>query len=143
MTSGMRLMGIDYGDRRIGIAVSDELLLTSQGIGTVRNSGDDRMFHDIAELAKQWNVSELIVGLPKNMNGSIGPRGELAAAFAGTLREKLRLPVTLWDERLTTASALRTLIEADVSRNKRKAVVDRMAAALILQNYMDFKTKKG
>lgn len=135
-------MGIDYGDRHIGIAVSDELFLTAQGVSTVRNSGDDRMLNDIGALAEQYGVGEIVVGLPKNMNGSIGPRGQLAEAFAEALRTKLGLPVTLWDERLTTMSAQRTLIEADVSRKKRKAVIDRMAAALILQNYMDSKSTK-
>lgn len=139
----MRLMGIDYGDRQIGIAVSDELFLTAQGITTLRNSGDERVLNDIRKLAEEYNVTEVIVGLPKNMNGSIGPRGQLAESFAASLREALSLPVNLWDERLTTMSAQRTLLEADVSRKKRKAVIDKMAAALILQNYMDFKSLKG
>ncbi|TLS53597.1 Holliday junction resolvase RuvX [Paenibacillus antri] len=133
----MRIMGIDYGDRQIGVAVSDELFLTAQGVTTLRNSGDERVLHDIAKLAKEYGVTELVVGLPKNMNGTIGPRGELAQAFARDLGETAGLPVTMWDERLTTMSAQRTLIEADVSRKKRKEVIDRMAAALILQNYMD------
>jgi len=138
----MRIMGIDYGDRHIGVAVSDELMLTAQGLTTVRNSGDDRMLNDIAKLADQYGVTEVVVGLPKNMNGSIGPRGRLAEEFADALREKLQLPVTMWDERLTTAAAQRTLIEADVSRKKRKVVIDQMAATLILQNYMDSKPTK-
>jgi putative Holliday junction resolvase len=135
-------MGIDYGDRKIGVAVSDELFFTAQGVTTIRNSGDERMLHDIATLAEQYQVTEVVVGLPKNMNGTIGPRGQLAEAFADSLKETLRLPVTLWDERLTTMAAHRTLIEADVSRKKRKAVVDKMAAQLILQNYMDNKSMK-
>jgi len=135
-------MGIDYGDRFIGVAVSDELFLTAQGLTTLRNSGDHRVLNDIAELARQYGVTEVVVGLPKNMNGTIGPRGQLAEAFADSLRETLSLPVVLWDERLTTMSAQRTLIEADVSRKKRKAVIDQMAAALILQNYMDSKSTK-
>ncbi|HZG83930.1 Holliday junction resolvase RuvX [Paenibacillus sp.] len=137
----MRLMGIDYGDRQIGVAVSDELFLTAQGVTTLRNSGDERVLNDIAALAKEYGVAEVVVGLPKNMNGSIGPRGEIAQAFAASLAETLHLPVVLWDERLTTMSAQRTLIEADVSRKKRKAVIDKMAAALILQNYMDAKKR--
>jgi putative Holliday junction resolvase len=135
-------MGIDYGDRHIGIAVSDELMLTAQGITTLRNSGDAHVIRDLIQLVKEWNVSELVVGLPKNMNGSVGPRGQIAEAFAQMLKENLQLPVHLWDERLTTVSATRTLLEADVSRKKRKEVVDRMAAALLLQNYMDAKSIK-
>jgi len=137
----MRVMGIDYGDRQIGVAVSDELFLTAQGVTTLRNSGDERVLNDIAKLAGEYGVAELVVGLPKNMNGTIGPRGELAETFARALGEATGLPVKLWDERLTTMSAQRTLIEADVSRKKRKAVIDKMAAALILQNYMDSKNR--
>ncbi len=133
----MRIMGIDYGDRQIGVAVSDELFLTAQGVATLRNSGDDRVLNDIGKLAGEYGVTEFVVGLPKNMNGTIGPRGEIAEQFARSLGEKTGLPVKLWDERLTTMSAQRTLIEADVSRKKRKEVIDKMAAALILQNYMD------
>jgi len=134
-------MGLDYGDRRIGVAVSDELLLTAQGITALRNTGDEQVIRDIAQLVREWDVTEVVVGLPKNMDGSIGPRGQMAKAFADSLRETLRLPVHLWDERLTTVSAHRTLIEADVSRAKRKTVVDKMAAALILQNYLDSKKR--
>ena len=133
----MRIMGIDYGDRQIGVAVSDELFLTAQGVTTLRNSGDERVLNDIAKLAGEYGVTELVVGLPKNMNGTIGPRGEIAEQFARSLGEATGLPVKMWDERLTTMSAQRTLIEADVSRKKRKEVIDKMAAALILQNYMD------
>jgi putative Holliday junction resolvase len=91
---------------------------------------------------KQYGVEEIVVGLPKNMNGSIGPRGELCQAFASELKEQLQLPIHLWDERLSTVAAERTLLEADVSRKKRKGVVDKLAAALILQNYLDSKSKK-
>lgn len=138
----MRWMGIDYGDRHIGIAVSDELMLTAQGVTTVRNSGDERMLKDIAEIAKQYGVTEVVVGLPKNMNGSIGPRGQIAIEFGKALQEVLGLPVVMWDERLSTAAAERTLIDADVSRKKRKQVVDQMAATMILQNYLDSKSAK-
>ncbi len=138
----MRWMGIDYGDRQIGIAVSDELMLTAQGLTTLRNSKDERVLNDIAALVEEHGVTEVIVGYPKNMNGTVGPRGVVSEQFAASLRERLGVPVHLWDERLTTASAQRTLIEADVSRKKRKHVIDKMAAALILQNYMEFKSTK-
>ncbi|WP_223069278.1 Holliday junction resolvase RuvX [Paenibacillus caui] len=138
----MRIMGLDYGDRRIGVAVSDELGWTAQGVDTVEKRRDEGELVKIAELVQQYEVEEIVVGLPKNMNGTIGPRGEICMDFAEKLRGQLELPVHLWDERLTTVSAHRTLLEADVSRGKRKQVVDRMAAVLILQNYLDAKTKR-
>ncbi len=133
---------MDYGDRRIGVAVSDELGWTAQGVDTVEKRRDEGELVKIAELVQQYEVEEIVVGLPKNMNGTIGPRGEICMDFAEKLRGQLELPVHLWDERLTTVSAHRTLLEADVSRGKRKQVVDRMAAVLILQNYLDAKTKR-
>ncbi|ANS75433.1 crossover junction endodeoxyribonuclease RuvA [Paenibacillus yonginensis] len=136
----MRILGLDYGDRRIGVAVSDELGWTAQGIDTLEKRRDEGELAKIAELVKQYEIEEIVVGLPKNMNGTIGPRGEICMAFADKLRGQLELPVHLWDERLTTVSAHRTLLEADVSRGKRKQVVDKMAATLILQNYLDSKT---
>jgi len=135
-------MGIDYGDRRIGVAVSDAFRWTAQGIETVEKRRDGGEIDRIAALVKEHEVSEIVVGLPKNMNGSVGPRGEICIAFAENLRQNLNLPVHLWDERLTTVSAERTLLEADVSRKKRKLVVDKMAAALILQNYLDSKSTR-
>ncbi|MBW4839246.1 MAG: Holliday junction resolvase RuvX [Paenibacillaceae bacterium] len=138
----MKIMGLDYGDRRIGVAVSDSLGWTAQGLETIERRREGSEFERIAELVKQHEVEEIVVGLPKNMNGTIGPRGEICMAFAEELRSRLGLPVHLWDERLTTVSAQRTLLEADVSRKKRKGVVDKMAASLILQNYLDSKSIK-
>lgn len=138
----MKIMGLDYGDRRIGVAVSDAFGWTAQGVETIERRREGGEFDRIAELTKQLEVEEIVVGLPKNMNGSIGPRGEICMAFADDLQSRLKLPVHLWDERLTTVSAQRTLLEADVSRKKRKGVVDKMAASLILQNYLDSKSKK-
>ncbi|WP_308634695.1 Holliday junction resolvase RuvX [Paenibacillus silvisoli] len=138
----MRLMGLDYGDRRIGVAVSDAFGWTAQGVGVVEKRRDNGEDEAIAKLVKEHEVSEIVVGLPKNMNGTIGPRGEICIAFAQHLQQKLNVPVHLWDERLTTVAAERTLLEADVSRKKRKLVVDKMAATLILQNYLDSKTKR-
>ena len=138
----MRLMGLDYGDRRIGVAVSDAFGWIAQGLGIVEKRRDNGEVEAIEKLVKEHEVSEIVVGLPKNMNGTIGPRGEICIAFAQQLEQKLNVPVHLWDERLTTVAAERTLLEADVSRKKRKLVVDKMAAALILQNYLDSKTKR-
>ncbi|WP_422660221.1 Holliday junction resolvase RuvX [Paenibacillus sp. EC2-1] len=135
----MKIMGLDYGDRRIGVALSDVFGWTAQGLEVIERRREGIEFERIAALVKEHEVSEIVVGLPKNMNGTIGPRGEICMEFAGILRESLCLPVHLWDERLSTVSAERTLVEADVSRKKRKQVVDKMAASLILQNYLDSK----
>ncbi|AWB45668.1 Holliday junction resolvase RuvX [Paenibacillus sp. CAA11] len=138
----MKIMGLDYGDRRIGVAVSDALGWTAQGVETIERRRDESELLRIAELVQEHNIEEIIVGLPKNMNGTIGPRGEICMEFAEKLKLQLNLPVHLWDERLTTVSAHRTLLEADVSRKKRKQVVDKMAAIFILQNYLDSKSKR-
>lgn len=138
----MRIMGLDYGDKTIGVAVSDELGWTAQGVEVIRRKSreDDRA--RLAELIREYTMDEIVVGMPKNMNGTIGPRGEASREFADQLTEWFGLPVHLWDERLTTVAAQRTLIEADVSRKKRKGVIDKMAAQLILQGFLDSKTKR-
>lgn len=138
----MKILGLDYGDARIGVAISDELGWTAQGLEVIERRREGADLERIAELVQRHEVEEVVVGLPKNMNGTIGPRGEICKAFAEQLHDMLQIPVHLWDERLTTVSAHRTLIEADVSRKKRKGVVDKMAASLILQNYLDSKSKK-
>lgn len=135
----MRVMGLDYGDRRIGVAISDAFRWTAQGLTVVETRRDGGELDRLAEIAQENEVSEVVVGLPKNMNGTIGPRGEICKAFAQQIGEKLGLPVHLWDERLTTVAAERTLKEAEISLKKRKQVIDKMAATLILQNYLDSK----
>lgn len=135
----MRVMGLDYGDRRIGVAISDALRWTAQGLTVVETRRDGGELDRLVEIALENEVSEVVVGLPKNMNGTIGPRGEICKAFAQQIGERLGLPVHLWDERLTTVAAERTLKEAEISLKKRKQVVDKMAATLILQNYLDSK----
>lgn len=138
----MKILGLDYGDRRIGVAASDAFGWTAQGLEVLERRRDEGEFSRIAELVREHEISEIVVGLPKNMNGTVGPRGEICIAFADRLRDELNLPVHLWDERLTTMAAERTLIEADVSRKKRKQVVDKMAASLILQNYLDANSRR-
>jgi putative holliday junction resolvase len=133
----MRSMGLDVGDKTIGVAVSDELGWTAQGVETIRREGKKKDYARLEELIKQYDVGEIIVGLPKNMNGTIGPRGELCQVFAEYVHNRSHLPVKMWDERLTTMAAERMLISADVSRKKRKQVIDKMAAVMILQNYLD------
>ncbi|CAM4355684.1 MULTISPECIES: Holliday junction resolvase RuvX [Paenibacillus] len=138
----MKILGLDYGDRRIGVAASDVFGWTAQGLEVLERRRDEGEFTRIADLVREHEISEIVVGLPKNMNGTVGPRGEICIAFADRLRDELNLPVHLWDERLTTMAAERTLIEADVSRKKRKQVVDKMAASLILQNYLDANSRR-
>ena len=138
----MRSMGLDYGDKTIGVAISDELGWTAQGLEVIRRKTQEDDLNRIRDLVANYEIGEVVVGLPRNMNGTIGPRGELCREFARFLQERLQLPVHLWDERLTTAAAERTLLEADVSRKKRKQVIDKMAAALILQGYLNFKPKR-
>lgn len=139
----MRIMGLDYGDRKIGIAVSDELGWTGQGLEVLVRKSPEHDLNRIKDIIQQYEVTEIVVGLPKNMNATIGPRGEICIEFAQTLQQILNIPVHLWDERLTTVSANRTLIEGQVSRKKRKLVVDKLAASLILQGYLDnFNSKR-
>ncbi len=137
----MRALGLDVGTKTIGVAVSDELGWTAQGLETLkREEGEpERDFQAIVELIHQYDAKAVVVGLPKNMNGTIGPSGERCQAFAEQLKSRIdtNTEVCLWDERLTTAAAERTLISADVSRKKRKKVVDKMAAVLILQGYLE------
>jgi putative Holliday junction resolvase len=133
----MRLLGLDYGDKKIGVALSDEFGWTAQGLEVISNKDAVTVLAQIARILEQYEVTGIVVGLPKNMNGSVGPRAEICISFAQSLRETFNLPVHLWDERLTTVSAERTLIEADVSRKKRKLVIDKLAASLILQGYLN------
>lgn len=135
----MRALGLDVGTKTIGVAVSDALGWTAQGIETVKINEERQIFglDRIKELIDSYEIDKVIVGLPKNMNGSIGERGEACQRFAKLIEEEFNLPVILWDERLSTMAAERFLISADVSRKKRKQVIDKMAAVVILQNYLD------
>ncbi|MBD7983078.1 Holliday junction resolvase RuvX [Sporosarcina sp. Sa2YVA2] len=139
----MRTMGLDVGSKTVGIAISDALGWTAQGIETVKidESSCDFGMERIQELVAEYEVTSFVVGYPKNMNNSIGPRGEASEQYAELLKETFGHPVVLWDERLTTMAAERMLIEADVSRKKRKTVIDKMAAVMILQGYLDSKNR--
>ena len=139
----MRIMGLDVGSRTVGVAISDAFGWTAQGIETIKINEENLEFglERIDELVKEHNVTEFVVGFPKNMNNSIGPRAEASEQYAGLLTDKYHFPVTLWDERLTTMAAERMLIDADVSRKKRKLVIDKMAAVMILQGYLDRKNR--
>ncbi|CAM3498080.1 Holliday junction resolvase RuvX [Brevibacillus invocatus] len=136
-----RLLGLDVGDKTIGVAVSDELGWTAQGLETIKRQSKEKDLARLQEWIAKYQVGAIVVGLPKNMNGTIGPRAEMCQSFAQFLQERTSLPVHMWDERLTTMAAERMLISADVSRQKRKNVIDKMAATLILQGYMDAKSR--
>jgi len=133
----MRILGLDYGDKTIGVAVSDEFGWTAQGLEVIQRRSLVNDLDRLQSIIKEYMVTEIVVGLPKNMNATIGPRAEKCIAFAESLRVSTSKLVHLWDERLTTVSAERTLLEANVSRKKRKLVIDKLAAVFILQNYLD------
>ena len=134
----MRILGIDYGDRRVGIAVSDEGALIASGLPTFQRKGNDRgLIEHVRRLCEEYGVERIVVGLPINMDGSIGPRARLTAEFANRLRNALGLEVETWDERLTSEQADRLMLAADLSRARRKKQRDRVAAHLILQSYLD------
>ncbi len=137
----MRIMGLDVGSKTVGVAISDTLGWTAQGIETIKIDEAVGSFgmKRVKFLVEEYEVTEFVVGYPKNMNNTIGPRGQASEFYADKLREKFGLPVVLWDERLTTMAAERVLIEADVSRKKRKTVIDKVAAVMILQGYLDSK----
>ena len=133
----MRIMSLDVGSRTIGIACSDALLMTAQGIETIRRTSLEKDFNRLQELIAEYEVHELVVGMPKNMNGTKGERAEKTEEFVEKMKEVIDLPVSYQDERLSTVMAERQLIAADVSRKKRKSVIDKMAAVVILQGYLD------
>ena len=137
----MRTMSLDLGSRTIGVAVSDLTGLIASGVETVRRTSPERDFARLGELIAQWDVEEIVLGYPKNMNGTIGERAKLTEVFAEELRNRYTgVTVVLWDERLSTVAAERVLIDADLQRKKRRKVIDMMAAVVILQNYLDSKS---
>lgn len=134
----MRIIALDVGDKTIGIAVSDQLGLTAQGVEVIRRTSPENDFKRLTELVQNYEAETILIGLPKNMNGTIGVRGEIVQQF--TEKVKVTFPgckIILWDERLSTVAAEKVLISADVSRAKRRKVIDKMAAVFILQGYLD------
>lgn len=132
-----RILGLDVGDVRIGAAISDLLMITAQGIETYTRKDTEADLEHFCALMDERDVETIVCGLPKNMNGTIGEQAEKVQDFAEKLKQASGRKLVYWDERLTTKSAHRTLLEADMSRKKRKAVVDKIAAVYILQGYMD------
>lgn len=135
----MRILGLDVGSKTIGVAISDALKLTAQGITTINWDEHDMSSADeeLKSIIHEYEISQIVIGFPKNMDGTVGERGEISQIYARRLGRKFELPVHLVDERLSTVAAERTLIEADVSRKKRKKVIDKMAAVVILQMHLD------
>ncbi len=141
----MRIMGLDYGSKTVGVALSDPLLMTAQGVEIIRRKEENKLRQTLArieELAVQYEVGEIVLGFPKNMNDTIGERAELSLEFKDKLERRTGLPVTMWDERLTTVAADRAMIEAGIRREHRKDYVDKIAAVLILQGYLDYLADK-
>ena len=137
----MRILGLDFGSRTVGVAVSDGLLLTAQGVETIERKDENKLRKTCArieELVKEYEVSTIVLGLPKNMNNTEGERVEKTKEFGTMLERRTGLPVAYWDERLTSVAAEQILMESGVRRENRKAVIDKVAAGLILQGYLDW-----
>ena len=137
----MRIMGLDYGSKTVGVAVSDPLGLTAQGIEIVRRKSEAKLRQTLArieEIAKEYSVEKIVLGFPKHMNNDIGERAEKSLEFKEMLERRTGLPVVMWDERLTTVEADRTMMETGIRRENRKEYVDMIAAVFILQGYLDY-----
>lgn len=134
----MRAMSLDVGTKTIGVAASDLMMMIAGGVETIRRTSPQKDFERLTQLVKEYEVDTLVVGYPKNMNGSVGERAQMCEAFAEELRQYFpNVKVVLWDERLSTVAAEKVLVDADMRRKKRRQVIDMMAAVVILQNYLD------
>lgn len=139
----MRIMGLDFGSKTVGVAISDPLFITAQGIEIIRRKEENKLRKTLArieELIIQYEVEEIVLGFPKNMNDTIGERAQLSLEFKDKLERRTGLPVTMWDERLTTVAADKAMIEAGIRRENRKEYVDKIAAVFILQGYLDYRS---
>ncbi len=139
----IRVLCLDVGEKKIGVAVSDSLGFTAQGLGVINKKNRKDTLFQIGIYLEKYNVEEILLGLPLNMNGTSGPKVEEVISFKKVLENKFDLPVKTWDERLTTVTAHKALLEADVSRSKRKKVVDKLAAVLILEGYLQASKEKA
>ena len=141
----MRIMGLDLGSRTVGVAVSDPLLITAQGLEIIRRKDENKLRQTLArieQLIEEYEVSEIVLGLPKNMNDTIGDRAQLSREFRERVERRTGLPVTMWDERLTTVAADRAMMEAGIRREHRREYVDKIAAVFILQGYLDYRANQ-
>ena len=136
----MRILGLDYGSKTVGVAVSDPLLITAQGVEIIRRESEGKIrktYQRIEELCKQYEVEKIVLGYPKNMNGTDGERAQKSLEFKENLERRTGIPVIMWDERLTTVSADNAMMESGIRRENRKEYVDEIAAMIILQNYLE------
>lgn len=133
----MRILALDLGERRIGIAISDPMGWTAQGLEVIDKKQTPDWLHRLDVLIQQYDIGKIVIGFPRNMDGSIGSKGEASKQVAEELTQRYAIPIQLWDERLSTVAAERSLVTADVSRKKRKKIVDQVAAQWILQGYLD------
>jgi putative holliday junction resolvase len=133
----VRILGLDIGSKRIGVAISDELGFTAQGLETISCKSPEEDAAAIFRLTEKYGAEEIVVGIPFNMNGTEGPQVDKVRATIQTIKQQVTIPIREWDERLSTAAAERVLLEADMSRSKRRKVIDKLAAVLILQGYLD------
>jgi putative Holliday junction resolvase len=138
----LRILGLDVGQKTIGVAISDPLGFTAQGLTTIRRTNKEQDIQEIRKFCDEYNVEVIVIGLPKNMNGTIGQSGEIIMSFGKLVEEKLNIEIKFWDERLTTVAAHKAMLEADLSRNKRKKIVDKVASTYILQGYLDMNYRK-
>lgn len=142
----MRILGLDYGSKTVGVAVSDPLLITAQGVETIERKEENKLRKTLArieELCVEYEVEKIVLGLPKNMNNTMGDRAQISEQFREMLERRTGLPVVMWDERLTTVSAERVLQENGVRREDRKKYIDKIAAVFILQSYLDMLSMSG
>ena len=139
----MRKLGLDFGDKRIGIAVSDALGITAQGKDYISRTDLKKDLEIIKDYIEKYSIDEIVVGMPKNMDGSYGPRAKKTQEFVNFLKNNLKIPIKTWDERLSSKEAERILIKADMSRKKRKEVIDKMAASLILDSYLKANNRRN
>jgi len=130
-------MGLDIGSHTIGVAITDELRITAQALKTIRRKSKEEDFKEIIRVIDQFKIGKIVVGLPKNMNGTLGKQAEKVLQWIKAIREKVDLPIVTWDERFSTVEASRVLLEADLSRRKRKKTIDKLAAVIILQGYIE------
>jgi putative holliday junction resolvase len=135
----VRHLGLDVGDKLIGVALSDETATLASGLETIRRVGPRKDLKVVADLVREHDVVEVVVGLPRKLDGSLGPQAQKVIAFMEALRPVVKVPVVPWDERFTSVVANQVLIEADRSRRERRALVDKVSAILILQNYLDYR----
>ena len=138
----MSFLGLDFGEKRIGVARSDELNFMAHPMGFIQYRNDHQAFEEIKKIAGEFHTEKIVVGLPKTMKGEVGPQAQKVLSFVESLREYVTCPIITWDERLTTAQAERALIDQDVSRAKRKKKRDAIAAEIMLQSYLDFSKKR-